>query len=371
MSTSVEQYFALLRAAIWNHPVEIEGEIDWRAVMKMAEHHATVTLICDVASQMTDDLQPTQKMMGWMKQQMRANFAFHLRLKQTMLMAIKTLREHGIEPVLLKGFSLAQYYPNPDMRQFGDIDLFVGLDYFHESCSLLRGLPGAYSWEEEKEVGRHYNVEFGDYSIEIHRVTSELSDSKQSALYAEMERQGLLLHPQRVDLDGASVTIPSKEFMVFYTFYHAWQHFQTSGVGWRQLCDIALTLHAYHGQLDLDQLAADLSSLHLMKPWRAFGYLMVKWLGLPESEMPFYDASARRSACKVYRYIMEEGNFKRPKITRTFVPKKINTFINILIDFFRMVRVFPALAFNELANSVKDGFGKIINEKKGSGKKIH
>ena len=42
-----------------------------------------------------------------------------------MLQAVAMLRKQGIEPVLLKGFSLAALYPNPALRQFGDIDLFV------------------------------------------------------------------------------------------------------------------------------------------------------------------------------------------------------------------------------------------------------
>ena len=61
---------------------------------------------------------------------MRNNLLNQLRLKQILASAVSLLRQHGIEPVLLKGFGLAMLYPNPNLRQFGDIDLFVGLDNF-------------------------------------------------------------------------------------------------------------------------------------------------------------------------------------------------------------------------------------------------
>ena len=375
--TNVEkQYFALLQSAIWDKPVAINDAIDWRAVMRLAEHHATVTLLCDVASKMPAEQQPDAETLAWMKNQMRANLFFHIRLKQTLLQAVKMLRDNGIEPVLLKGFSLAQYYPNPNLRQFGDIDLFVGLEKFHEACAVLRSLPGSYNWGVILDSGRHFNIEFGDYSIEIHRVSSEIIEEEENAIYMEIERQGLFVHSRVVDLEGAKLRIPSKEFMVFFTFYHAWHHFLTTGVGWRQLCDLALVLHAYSGQLDTEQLRHDLEALHLMQPWQTFGYLIVHQLGLPEIEMPFYNAKRRRKASKLFDRIMEEGNFQRKHTFKDRKPKyyvfrKIHTLICIFLDFWHTFRIFPDMAWGELRIALSSGFARVNHEILHNGKKIH
>ena len=283
MTNAEKQYFALLQSAIWNRPVAINDAIDWQAVMRLAEHHATVTLLCDLATKMPANQQPDAEMLGWMKNQMRSNLFFHMRLRQTLLQAVKMLRDNGIEPVLLKGFGLAQCYPNPNLRQFGDIDLFVGLEKFHEACAVLRALPGSYNWGVILDSGRHFNLEFGDYALEIHRVSSEIMEQKENAIYMEIERQGLLVQSREVELEGAKLRIPSIEFMAFFTFYHAWHHFLTTGAGWRQLCDLALVLHAYHGQINTEQLHNDLDSLQLIRPWQTFGYLIVHQLGLPEA----------------------------------------------------------------------------------------
>lgn len=366
MSVAETQYLALLRAALWDTPVAIEGPIDWKTVMKTAFFHGNNVLLSDVAARIDEDRKPSPKMMAKLQDYMRGNLMLHMRQKGILVTAIKLLREHGIEPVLLKGFGLASLYPNPCLRQSGDIDLFIGLDHFHEACALLRTLPGCYYWCEEVDSGRHYNIEFGDVIMEIHRVSSDVIDAREQQAYAVMENDGLKDHPQRVIIDGIKINIPSREFMVFFTFYHAWHHFTTSGVGWRQVSDVAMALHAYYGQIDHDKLCQWLVSMHLMQPWKTFGCLMATYLGLSETEIPFFDASYRRKAQKLYRRVMSEGNFRRPNRFKRRKPKnkilhKLHAFVCIVIDFFHLAAVFPRQAFREMCTKMSSGVSKNLH----------
>lgn len=364
MSITETQYFALLRAALWGDAAELDSVIDWEAVLKISEHQGNTALLADVAVRMTGTNKPSEALCGSLRSVMRSNLVQQMHLKQILVSAVKLLREHDIEPVLLKGFGLASLYPNPALRQFGDIDLFVGLDNFHPACSVLRTMPGGYNWGEEVDSGRHFNIEFGPYPMEVHRVSADVTDPKENKVYADIERDGLFENAQRIDLDGFEISIPSKEFQVFFTFYHAWHHFLTTGVGWRQLSDVALTLHAYHGCLDDGRLRQWLSSMHLMKPWQTFGYLLVERLGLPMEEMPFYDAGCRRKAQRLYRNVMEMGNFKRVSRFKMRTPKrrfwhKIHSFFSVFVDFFYRARVFPSLAFREMRTSLGVGLRKM------------
>ena len=67
MTPSESQYFALLRSAMWDTPVTIDGSIDWNEVMRIAQHHANEALLCGVASQMTTDNRPSEAMLGKMQ----------------------------------------------------------------------------------------------------------------------------------------------------------------------------------------------------------------------------------------------------------------------------------------------------------------
>lgn len=368
MSVAEAQYFALLRSALWGIPVVLEGEVNWEAIMKIAKHHATSVLLCGEAFKMTKSDYPPASMLVDMQSAMRLNLINHLKLKQILVSAVKLLREHNIEPVLLKGFGLAMLYPNPSLRQFGDIDLYLGLDHFHEACKLLRTLPGGYNWREEGDTGRHYNIEFGPYPMEIHRVSIDLLDPKEASVYESIEREGLFEKAQRIDFEGFELSIPSVDFMVFHTFFHAWHHFLTTGVGWRQVSDLAVTLHAYHKQLDFDKLYQWIVAMHLLKPWQVFGSLMVDYLGLPEAEMPFHKTSNHRRARKLFDRIMAEGNFRRPNHFKRNRPqgtvmRKLHAFIGIFVDFFQLAEVFPGSAFREMHAALKRNLWK-KNQKK-------
>ena len=369
MSITETQYFALLRSGLWNTPAVVDGAIDWQGVMQLAQHHANIVLISGVAMQLPDAQRPTVEMQQLMQKAMRGNLVKQLRLRQILVSAIQLLRQHDIKPVLLKGFGLASLYPNPNLRQFGDIDLFVGLEHFHEACALLRTLSGGYNWGGEVDSGHHYNIEFGHFPLEVHRLSADVSDPDEALVYAAIERDGLIDHPQVLNLDGTEVYIPSKEFMVFFTFYHAWHHFLTSGVGWRQISDVAMTLHTYYAQLDTEKMKRWLNDMNLLLPWQTFGMLMVKHLGLPEAEMPFFDAQCDRRARKLYKRVMEEGNFKRVSNFKRHRPKtagfkrKTYAVMGIFVDFFHIAKVFPNTAFRQLRSALKVSWKKNLQKK--------
>lgn len=368
MSPVESQYFALMRAALWQQPVILEGKPDWENIMSIAKHHTTEALVADVASRLTGDARPSVEMLRQMKQAMYGNLLNQLELKRILIQAVKALQVQGIEPVLLKGFGLARLYPNSNLRQFGDIDLFVGLKQYHQACMVLRGLSGGYNWGDEIDVGRHYNIEFGHYPMEVHRVSADVTDAKEQAVYATIEQDGLEEHRQTVDFEGCDLSLPSKEFMVFFTFFHVWEHFLITGVGWRQLSDVAMTLHAYKGQFDAEKLRSWLDSMHLMDPWQVFGGLMVDCLGLPVDEMPFYKATHHRRASRLYDRIMAEGNFRRFRRYKQYKPKgflakKVYAFIGVFIDFFELIPIFPKQAFRLMFATLKESFSKIFQKK--------
>ena len=270
MSFAEKQYFALLQFALWNKPIEIEGEIDWGSVVRMARHHGNHVLIADVASRLPSDQQPSPELFAKLKNAMRANLVNQLELKRILVMVVTAMRKQGIEPVLLKGFGLAMLYPNPALRQFGDLDLFVGLSRFHEACAIMRDLPGSHSWCMEKDAGRHYNVDFGDHPVETHRVSADVVDPEEREYYAAIEQDGLVNHLRHIEYEGFSLTLPSAEFVVFFTFYHAWHHFMTTGVGWRQLSDVAMALHSYLGSQAAKAEPFDVDKLHACRSFQNF-----------------------------------------------------------------------------------------------------
>src|SRR5439155_15351053 len=77
----------------------------------------------------------------------------------------RLLRDAGIEPILIKGWSVARLYPHPTLRAYGDVDLLVKpADYLAASEILNGHEPGAW-W------------------VDLHRSLFELQDQSIDELF--------------------------------------------------------------------------------------------------------------------------------------------------------------------------------------------
>jgi hypothetical protein len=63
--------------------------------------------------------------------------------------------ENNLEPILLKGWRAAQYYPKPHLRTIGDIDIAVNPKRFEIAEKLLKTLP-------EREIDLHKGLKYLD-----------------------------------------------------------------------------------------------------------------------------------------------------------------------------------------------------------------
>ena len=52
------------------------------------------------------------------------------------------LRAADIEPILIKGWSAARYYPGPGLRPYGDIDICVRRKHYRTAAQTLDSLGG-------------------------------------------------------------------------------------------------------------------------------------------------------------------------------------------------------------------------------------
>lgn len=120
------------------------------------------------------------------------NMQMQAKMQIVLSRAWRALTEAGIQPVLMKGLGLAQYYPEPSMRQWGDIDLFVGKEQYHPACAVMREtFPDALKFDEELDHYKHYNLIADGVSIEIHRVSVALTHPRDIRRYERMERFGM------------------------------------------------------------------------------------------------------------------------------------------------------------------------------------
>lgn len=124
------------------------------------------------------------------------------------------LRSQGLEPLLGKGWAIARQYPEPGLRPYGDIDLYVRPEEYADYVAVLKN-PGARGW-----------------NIDLHRGAAELDDRDFADLYARS---------QLLELHGTEVRIFGPEDLLRLLCLH---FLKEGALRPLWLCDIAVGINS-------------------------------------------------------------------------------------------------------------------------------
>lgn len=126
------------------------------------------------------------------------------------------LGEHGIEAVMLKGGSIAKYYPIPEHRYSCDLDLFVAGDDWERACEILE----AKGISLEREVYKEVEFSFEGLYVELHRYITPLRGNKTLLRFERYLRELLDTNPKKY-FEGTSLVCPPLMFTVMLYIEHA------------------------------------------------------------------------------------------------------------------------------------------------------
>lgn len=145
------------------------------------------------------------------------------------------LAEDGLSTMIIKGFSLAVLYPQPDLRESSDIDIYSGEDYAAvNACLEKHGL------QIGREDGHHVHINIDGISVEHH-----------FALHNSRVKKGMegptkvLLQLAAIDRSPSSLPVicfPNPTFTALFTAWHAHKHFLAEKIELRHVIDWALAL---------------------------------------------------------------------------------------------------------------------------------
>ena len=391
---------------MWGTTVEVPADTDWRGVLNLAARQKCLhafsmwTKSHKIVTPFDKKLQPA----------IFAVMGRTARLNHLAADVITLLAKHDIPSTLIKGYSLSALYPDADMRDFGDVDIYVGEENYLRAAEIVTAAYPDAHWHSATYGGIHYILvidENLDRVVELHRVTMEFHDKKADALYqaftqkylgsssrvgrsssrvgrssSGVGRSSSRVGRSSVAWKGVELPIPSAAYNALYVFMHAWHHFESTGVGFRPLADWALALHKAHEQLSVEdwqalcqEIDCILQALHMKTAWQTFGYVMVDQLHLPAEAMPLFTTKYKGRAERLLRQLLRDGhgarlaklNIQEIALMRRFPwerPEKHRvlqvgyTACRLLFDAWQMGKLFPDLAWHELIATIYKSFTK-------------
>ena len=363
-------FFDLVRNALWNSPVTLPADFkEWKPVLRLAKEQAMTALVAKAMMSRQDIVDSLPKnVVAKLRQEMIENLGVYSKSNCTLQVLVKALMETGVEPVLLKGLGLAQLYPSPEVRQCGDIDLYVGVEDYRKSYDVLKAF--ADEIEDQSVLAedcKHFHCTLACIPVEVHKYAEVYPSLMLDSIYQRYASDGLSQGLVDVGFGDVKVHTPSDNFNAFYVFSHLWNHFLSGGVGLRQVCDWAVLLHSRAAVIDREYLRGVLSGMKLMVPWQTFGCIAVDVLGLKSDDFPFYDRKYKRKSEKVLRRIMNEGNFGQQtdfmrNPTKGYGYEKLFSLKCYVERFFGLVWLFPSQAVLQIRHWITNGFYRLVKD---------
>ena len=207
------------------------GPMDWKGLLKLAQEQKLTAVLFSALR----DALPEQERRLWRTLSLQ-EAALQAQRTETFLKAYKAFTDLGFQPLIVKGLLCRETYPEPDARVSSDEDLYVpGAEYPQFHAALLElGFSGEEPDYTNAHEARYYLREL---MIEGHW---ELFPQDNAALNALNALQDGFWKRSRIqDVCGVPMRVLEPTDHMTFLLLHAFKHFINSGVGIRQICDVA------------------------------------------------------------------------------------------------------------------------------------
>ena len=200
--------------------------------------------------------------------------------------------------VILKGTEAAKYYPHPEYRAMGDIDIMTGREDYDTACrELIRGGFSETTDDLETARGRHRKFKKGVIAVEIHAQYAHQNDPARAAFL-----DNTIIRNIRPDH-----TLPDR-INGLVLLDHINHHMEV-GLGLRQILDWML----YVDKCLPDEVWPEFKELAekagLEKLAVSVTRMCELYLGLPERK---WCAGSDPEICReLWKYVLSCGNFGR------------------------------------------------------------
>lgn len=305
--TTTQALCAVLRASLLRTGEKIpgKGEVDWRIVYEEACQQTVLGLADDLVQASREEI-PQDVRECWHRQTMMHGVRnYQVLEQQKSLLAL--LSEHHIMSVILKGASIASYYPEPLQRAYGDVDLLVLPADFDHVFELLK--KEGYELEPMEDFREHHiALEKNGISIELHK-WAKTPEKWRSLIYEGVE------HREYVQVEDYEVPSLPPLQMGLVLICHMISHLNF-GFGLRQVIDWGM----YVDKVVTDEfwekaLRPRLCEAGYEKICKTITKLCHNYFGFGAGRSWYMDGDD--ALCKeLLDYLMEQGNFgkKREKM---------------------------------------------------------
>jgi len=340
----------------------------WKQIFVLSKKQSLLGLIYSGIQRLPENLQPPSDLMDRWSQLMLKIMASNSLMNGTAAKLTQLFAEHGRKTIILKGQANALLYPDPYVRQAGDIDILVeggrssvlkllnemgvmeGVDFLERSNlhvhltsdKFFNVIPGTSACHCEPSFSCHCERSEAieavsprkGVPVEVHFApTYNNSPFTTRTMCDFLAREAS--KPGAVKLSTEGFNVPPITFALVMQLSHLQRHYFDEGVGLRQIVDYHQLL-TNSTQADRDLVRDNLRKIGLYHMAQAVMWVMGQTFKMPREQM-LCDPDETRGTI-LLDTILEGGNFGKhfesnslPALTH-FLVVRSRAFRNLKLD---------------------------------------
>lgn len=254
LNQEVEELCCLLCLALKGETLREEeknrlGQIRMDQMIELADRHKVLSLLYDLLLQDEWEEQKKESFPDW-RERLRESALKTVQQSYRLLFLTKEivekLEERGIPVIVLKGVGTAFWYPMPEYRKSGDVDLLFENEKAAADAARMLAEQG-YGVKEEQHANHHVACSGPEgIDVELHTMLAEPFDDKTINETMEEMREECFRRVIRRETMGVPIPVAPDDLQAVELLLHMLQHYLRAGFGLKLLADWVVFWNGEH-----------------------------------------------------------------------------------------------------------------------------
>ena len=252
----------------------------WLELVKLAQQHNVMPLVCDGLAGLRKEL-PAKVFARVAGLTVVAEDKYEARVNVIKTIA-SLMAENKIPLMVIKGYGVSLYYPQPNHRSFSDIDTY----HFGQLEAADKVLKERLGVDIDVDVHHHTTCVYKGVLIENHYDFINVTQHRSCARYEKILKAEAAKETRLHKIDEQEIMLPSAMFNALFLMRHMALHYAAERVSVRHLCDWKQFVEAEGENVDWDRVNEVYAEYNMKRFADAITALCIDHLGMKRDVVP-------------------------------------------------------------------------------------
>lgn len=286
---SKQIFLSLVRQGIGNGTVSLEV-VDWQAIKALADKQGLTAIVVDGIEQLPETNRPPKELLlRWIGEVMQNYENYYGLYRRAIAELARWYNAHGYKMMVLKGYACSIYWPKPEHRPCGDIDIWL----FGRQKEADRLLASDLGINVDNTHHHHTVFNWMGFTVENHydfvNVHAHRSSAELEKVFKELGQDDS--HSVEVMGDASicsatKVYLPSPNLHALFLIKHMMSHFAAAEISMRHVLDWTFFVEKHGKEVDWKWLDGMLVKYHMKDFFHLINAICVENLGFHADIFP-------------------------------------------------------------------------------------